>query len=61
LIPSTAHVGAPSKETLMKTSIESRAAALVASILVTAGMVFAVSGYAYPEAAAVVMASRSAE
>jgi uncharacterized membrane protein len=41
----------------MNTSIKTRAAALVASILVTATTVFMVAGYAYPEPQAVLLAS----
>ena len=41
----------------MNTSIKTRAAALVASILVTFGTVYLTAGYAYPEAPAVLLAS----
>lgn len=40
----------------MNTSIKTRAAAFVASILVTATTVFLVAGYAYPEPAGVRLA-----
>jgi archaellum component FlaF (FlaF/FlaG flagellin family) len=41
----------------MNTSITSRAAALVASILITFGIVYMVADYAYPEAPATRLAS----
>ena len=41
----------------MSTSIKTRAAALVASIIVTFSIVFMVAEYAYPEPAAVPVAS----
>ena len=41
----------------MNTSTKARAAALVASILVTLGTVFVLADYAYPEARAVLIAS----
>ena len=43
----------------MNTSIKTRAAALVASILVTFGTLYLVADYAYPEAAPVKLASVS--
>jgi hypothetical protein len=45
------------KEKLMNTSNKARAAALVASLLITLTMVLVVADYAYPEAPAVLMAS----
>lgn len=41
----------------MNTSIKTRAAALVASIIVTLVSVYTVADYAYPEAPAVMLAS----
>lgn len=41
----------------MNTSIKTRAAALVASILFTFGTVYLTAGYAYPEAPPVQLAS----
>lgn len=41
----------------MNASIKTRAAALVASILVTLASVYALAGYAYPEHPAVALAS----
>lgn len=41
----------------MKTSIKTRIAALVASILITFATIYTVAGYAYPEAPAVLIAS----
>lgn len=41
----------------MNTSTKARAAALVASLLVTLSIVLMVADYAYPEAPAVLMAS----
>jgi len=41
----------------MNTSIKTRAAALVASLLVTLGTIWIVADYAYPEAPATVLAS----
>lgn len=43
----------------MNTSIMTRAAALVASILVTFAMVYAVADYALPEAPVVLLATAS--
>jgi hypothetical protein len=45
------------KEMMMNPTNKTRAAALVASILITVGMVSLVVGYAYPEAAIVLLAS----
>ena len=41
----------------MNTSIKTRAAALIASILVSLGTVYVVAGYAYPESQPVQLAS----
>lgn len=40
----------------MKTSIQARIAAAVASVLVTLSIVYLIAGYAYPEAPAVQLA-----
>jgi hypothetical protein len=56
-IPSTTHLGAHLKESQMNPSIKSRAAALVASVLVTFATVYTMAEYAYPEAPATQLAS----